>query len=58
MTPLTGGANGLAVVEVLECAQRSAVEGRTVLLSETEAPAAPMNGATVPAASSVVHELR
>ena len=34
MTPLTGGANGLAVVEVLEAAQLSAVEGREVLVEE------------------------
>jgi hypothetical protein len=34
MVPLTGGANGLAVVEVLEAAQLSAVEGREVLIEE------------------------
>ncbi|MEU4392297.1 Gfo/Idh/MocA family oxidoreductase [Kribbella sp. NPDC023855] len=34
MVPLTGGANGLAVVEVLEAAQLSAAQGREVLLEE------------------------
>jgi predicted dehydrogenase len=58
MTPLTGGANGLAVVEVLEAAQRSAVEGRAVELSENQAPAASVNGATVPAPSSLLRDLR
>jgi hypothetical protein len=37
MTPLTGGANGLAVVEVLEAAQLSAAEGREVLIDEIRA---------------------
>jgi len=36
MTPLTGGENGLGVVEVLECAQRAATEGRRVSLSELQ----------------------
>jgi predicted dehydrogenase len=39
MTPLTGGENGLAVVEVIEAAQRSATEGREVFLSELREPA-------------------
>jgi predicted dehydrogenase len=34
LTPLTSGANGLAVVEVLEAAQLSATEGREVLIEE------------------------
>ncbi|WP_343973731.1 Gfo/Idh/MocA family oxidoreductase [Kribbella koreensis] len=34
LTPLTSGANGLAVVEVLEAAQMSAREGREVLIEE------------------------
>lgn len=57
MTPLTGGDNGLAVVEVLEAAQLSANEGRRVFLSEFREQAtqagvaevaavlAPLNGA-------------
>jgi predicted dehydrogenase len=48
MTPLTGGANGLAVVEVLECAQRSAVEGRAVLMVEVRVPAIPLDAVLVP----------
>jgi predicted dehydrogenase len=57
MTPLTDGANGLAVVEVLECAQRSAVEGRAVLVEEVEVPATVLNDVVVPTGSSVVGEL-
>jgi predicted dehydrogenase len=34
MRPLTDGENGLAVVEVLECAQRSMNEGRAVRMDE------------------------
>jgi predicted dehydrogenase len=34
--PATDGANGLAVVEVLQCAQISMAEGRTVRLSEVQ----------------------
>jgi predicted dehydrogenase len=56
MTPLTDSANGLAVVEVLECAQRSAIEGRAVLLEEVQVPAAPLNGVVVPIGSPVVGE--
>jgi predicted dehydrogenase len=43
--PLTDGANGLAVVEVIEAAQRSLAEDRRVLLSEiTESPGRPRPG--------------
>lgn len=38
-TPLSDGANGLAVVEVLEAAQRSLLEGRPVALDEVRLPA-------------------
>jgi predicted dehydrogenase len=38
MTPVTDGENGLAVVEVIEAAQLSAIEGREVYLSEVQAP--------------------
>jgi predicted dehydrogenase len=54
MTPVTDGANGLAVVEVLECAQRSAVEGRAVLVDEVQAPANPLKSVVVPTGSPVV----
>ena len=57
MTPLTGGANGLAVVEVLECAQRSAAEGRAVLVEEVHVPAAPLDGVVVSTGSPVIGEL-
>jgi predicted dehydrogenase len=36
--PFTDGANGLAVVEVMECAQMSLDEGRPVHLSEVQVP--------------------
>jgi predicted dehydrogenase len=39
--PITDGANGLAVVQVLEAAQRSLAEDRTVLLEEITDPARP-----------------
>jgi predicted dehydrogenase len=57
MTPLTGGANGLAVVEVLECAQRSAAEGRAVLVEEVQVPATPLDGVVVSTGSPVIGEL-
>jgi predicted dehydrogenase len=41
MHPMTDGENGLAVVEVLEAAQRSALEGRPVRIDELEAEARP-----------------
>jgi predicted dehydrogenase len=40
-TPTTDGASGLAVVQVLEAAQRSLAEDRTVLLEELTDPARP-----------------
>jgi predicted dehydrogenase len=40
MRPMTDGENGLAVVEVLECAQRSFTEGRTVRVDEVRRRAA------------------
>lgn len=49
MHPMTDGENGLAVVEVLECAQRSAQEGREVLVEEV---------ATVPAEPTVAGGLQ
>jgi predicted dehydrogenase len=57
MTPLTDGANGLAVVEVLECAQRSAVEGRAVLVEEVQVPNIPLGGVVVPTGTPVIGEL-
>jgi predicted dehydrogenase len=50
MTPLTGGENGLAVVEVIEAAQRSSIEGREVFLSELQEPALELDVAGVLAA--------
>lgn len=45
MRPLTDAANGLAVVRVLEAAQCSFRERREVLVSEFDAPAAPVTRA-------------
>jgi predicted dehydrogenase len=50
MTPLTGGENGLAVVEVIEAAQRSSLEGREVFLSELQEPALELDIASALAA--------
>jgi predicted dehydrogenase len=70
MKPLTGGANGLAVVEVLEAAQLSAREGREVLieevrlstpkiiLEESRAASAPTAGAVLQNGSAPVGDLR
>jgi predicted dehydrogenase len=43
--PMTDGANGLAVVEILECAQRSLDEGRPVEIAELQGP--PVSGTVV-----------
>jgi predicted dehydrogenase len=46
--PITDGANGLAVVEVLECAQRSLRERRPVDVAEVRETTADLDGALVP----------
>lgn len=65
MTPLTGGANGLAVVEVLEAAQLSAARGREVLVEEVRGskvvlaePAAPKVAAVLSNGSAPIGDLR